>query len=570
MSSSVVALDIDLDTRPDRDARALLALSLVLASLLLIPALRTSLWGSEGRWLVVAREMARSGDALTMVLGDDEYAAKPFGSYWLVIGAAKLLGGFTEVAGRLPGVVAYVATLIVTYVLGCRTLGARTGALAALLLAASARMLVLAGTASADPQQLLGLTVALLLLLEAFESGRLRDFLLLGVVAGLTTQMKGLPGLALPGFAAVLWALLVRGPRWLVQGGALLGALTGLALAFAPYLVARGVHGDWNALGMLWHESVLRALEPFDHVEPWWFYLSNQFVLLTAWSMLLPAALMYAGRRLRSPESDEWGWWQRLRASEPMRRAAFPLFAYLAVLLFFGLSASRRSYYLMPIAPFAALLVADVLLAAPAGLTGLLRRSGLGLLGVSSLALGLLTLTYFAVRPWITVAPASLTALLPDLEPLWPRLPVRLVATALAILPAVALLRASLTPRMLVVCVGATLAQLALLSIFMTMHLRSDLDPLPRFAAAVRAIAPPAELAGLEEASGSRLRFYLDPPPGPQPSAPRFRIVSADRLSAVLAAEPEWRRVDSPLLDAAAWPAGESKGYTLLERRTAP
>ena len=124
MSSSVVALDIDLDTRPDRDARALLALALVLASLLLIPALRTSLWGSEGRWLVVAREMARSGDALTMVMGDDEYAAKPFGSYWLVIGAAKLLGGFTEVAGRLPGVVAYVATLIVTYVLGCRTLGA--------------------------------------------------------------------------------------------------------------------------------------------------------------------------------------------------------------------------------------------------------------------------------------------------------------------------------------------------------------------------------------------------------------------------------------------------------------
>jgi hypothetical protein len=96
----------------------------------------------------------------------------------------------------------------------------------------------------------------------------------------------------------------------------------------------------------------------------------------------------------------------------------------------------------------------------------------------------------------------------------------------------------------------------------------------PRPAAALRRRRAGDRAAGragrLEEASGSRLRFYLDPPPGPQPSAPRFRIVSADRLSAVLAAEPEWRRVDSPLLDAAAWPAGESKGYTLLERRTAP
>ena len=544
----------------------MLALALVAASALLLIPIGTTLWGSEGRWLVVAREMARSGDWFSMRLTHETYLDKPFGSYWLVILAARGLGGFTEIAGRLPGALAFVATLVATYALGRRTLGARAGALGALLLALSPRLLMLAGTTSADPQQLLGITVSMLLLLEAVEGGRWRHFVLLGAVAGLTTQMKGLPALALPAFAAAPWALLVRGWRRFPLRGLLLSALVAASLAGAPFVVARLAHGGWDELRQLWHESVVRAVDPFDHVLPWWFYLSNQFVLLSAWSALLPAALLHAGLRVGRDE----GWRARLMQSEPERRAAFPLFGYVAVMLFFSVSASRRSYYLMPIAPFAALLVAEVLLAATGGVTALARRAGLVALGLVAGLLGLFTAAVGALRLALASPPALLTEHLPDVANAWPVLPPWLVATALFVAPAAALLEPRLAPRLLLPCVAAALALPALLVMGVLIPVRSDLDPLPRFVEAVRATVPPGEAIDLGEIPDARLSFYLDPPRTAPSAAPRFRIVSSERARQVLPSEPAWRECHNPLIDAAPWPAGVHDGLVLLERRVTP
>jgi 4-amino-4-deoxy-L-arabinose transferase-like glycosyltransferase len=544
----------------------MLALALVAASALLLIPIGGTLWGSEGRWLDVAREMARSGDWFSMRIAREPYLDKPFGSYWLVILAAQALGGFSVIAGRLPGVLAFLGTLLATCSLGRRTLGARAGALGALLLALSPRLLMLADTTSADPQQLLGITLSMLLLLEAVEGGRWRHFVLLGAVAGLATQMKGLPALALPAFAAALWALLVRGWRGFPLRGLLLSALIAAALAGAPFVVARLQHGDWDALRQLWHESVVRALDPFDHVLPWWFYLHNQFVLLSAWSALLPAALLLAGSRV--VREDRWR--ARLQSSEPERRAAFPLFGYVVVMLFFSVSFSRRSYYLLPIAPFAALLVADVLLAATGGTTALARRLGLVALGLCCGLLGLFSGAVGVARLALTTPPALLAEHLPDVANVWPVLPPWLAATALLVVPAAALLAPGLAPRLLLPCVAAALAVPALLMLGVVIPVRSDLDPLPRFAAAVRATVPDGEEIDLADIHEARLSFYLDPPSTPPSGSARFRIVSEERARVVLAHEPAWTRRSNALLDAAAWPAGAHDGLVLLERGASP
>lgn len=569
----------------DRGARRLLACALGIASLLLLSGLGATLWGSEARWLVVSRGMARSGDAFTMAIGGESYADKPFGSYWLIVLAAWLMGGFSEAAGRLPGALAYVLTLVVTYRLGCRTLGARTGAVAALLLAASARLLFLADTASADPQQLLGITLALLLVLEACERGRLADFALLGVTAGLTTQMKGLPALALPAFAALLWTVLTRGWRRLSAGGVALSVLLGVGLALLPFVLARAATGDWEALALLWRESVVRAVDPFDHVEPWWFYLLNQFEFLAAWSLLLPAGLLLALTRLREARGEErGGLLARLRDSEAARRSAYPLFGYLAVLLFFSLSASRRAYYLMPIAPFAALLVADVLMAGAADAAGargvtvmvaLARRIGLALIGALGLVFGLLALVLGGSSLALESPPAALAEWQPTLLRIWSALPGWLVLCGAAVVPGALLLRAAfaraaqgpaLTQMTLLGCFVAVLVQSTLLAMTLVIHLREAADPMPRFAAAVRAIVPEAELDSVAQSRSARVRYYLDPPPQPQLVPTRYRIVPTEFWPALQAEEPGWRVVRSPLLDAAVWDADSDEGHLLVER----
>jgi len=107
-----------------------------------------------------------------------------------------------------------VLTVYLTFVLG----GGRWrtgGALAAALLTTSLRIVFWSRTASADPQNMLGIMLALLVLLEASERGRWWHLPLLGIVAAASCLMKGLPGVAVPAFVALLWALLVRGWSWL-------------------------------------------------------------------------------------------------------------------------------------------------------------------------------------------------------------------------------------------------------------------------------------------------------------------------------------------------------------------
>jgi len=116
--------------------------------------------------------------------------------------------------------------------------------------------------ASADPQNLLGTTLALLLVLRAPEGGGDRTLALLGAVAGATTLMKGLPGVALPIFVALLWVAVTRHAGWLSPRGLVLEALACLALAGTPFVVARLEQGRWDALQRLVRVSVVRAVEP--------------------------------------------------------------------------------------------------------------------------------------------------------------------------------------------------------------------------------------------------------------------------------------------------------------------
>ena len=66
----------------------------------------SNLWTHEGRWAVICREMMRSGDYVHPYLFDEEYYDKPLLSYWLMIGVARVFGGLSETAMRLPGILA--------------------------------------------------------------------------------------------------------------------------------------------------------------------------------------------------------------------------------------------------------------------------------------------------------------------------------------------------------------------------------------------------------------------------------------------------------------------------------
>src|SRR4030042_4001120 len=81
------------------------------------------LWGSEGRWAVIARSMLRSGDLLSPVLGIHDYWAKPLLSYWQILPLSYINGDVSEFTARFPSFVWAVVILFLTYFLGKRWFG---------------------------------------------------------------------------------------------------------------------------------------------------------------------------------------------------------------------------------------------------------------------------------------------------------------------------------------------------------------------------------------------------------------------------------------------------------------
>jgi 4-amino-4-deoxy-L-arabinose transferase-like glycosyltransferase len=99
--------------------------------------------------------------------------------------------------------------------------------------------------------------------------------------------------------------------------------------------------GSSEGLQMVFRENIRRFFAPVNHRGPVYLYGYIIFVLLAPWSVLLPAALGNANPRQSSDR--------------------FALVYFWGTFLFFTLASSRRSYYVLPILPAAALVIARLL-----------------------------------------------------------------------------------------------------------------------------------------------------------------------------------------------------------------
>jgi hypothetical protein len=136
--------------------------------------------------------------------------------------------------------------------------------------------------------------------------------------------------------------------RWLFNWKSVIAIALAAAIYYAPFSVSRHAEVSGKGLHMVWRENVVRFFRPFDHRGTIYLYLYVIFALAAPWSALLPAALIEAHKR-------------RTVGDEPARGDRFALVYFWATFVFFTISGSRRSYYLLPILPAVALLVARLL-----------------------------------------------------------------------------------------------------------------------------------------------------------------------------------------------------------------
>jgi 4-amino-4-deoxy-L-arabinose transferase-like glycosyltransferase len=406
----------------DSQFRLRVTLVIIFAAILFLARLGTrALWSSEFRWAEIAREMLVTRNYFWPTINGHVYYDKPLGSYWLVIFSTPFTGGLNEAATRLPSAIAGLLAVLLLMLLVRRLYDARTGLLSGIILATSFSFVFFSRDASADVETITGELAALLLFNHFEDRGGGLWIVGLWLIMAATSLTKGLLGFVLPllvigaysclrdGWSQFLQEILtgsladrvrklIERNRWFFNWYTVVGIAVGGFVYYLPFEISARMMGTQKGLAMVYRENVVRFFHPFDHRGPIYLYVYVIFGLMAPWSALLPAALVET-HSLRHANA------------EPARADRFALVYFWATFIFFTLSGSRRSYYILPILPAAAILVARTL-TYPGELRSMIARRLLAI-GYAIVAVAAIAGIVALIPPWV-ILPSPYDAL-PDL-----------------------------------------------------------------------------------------------------------------------------------------------------------
>ncbi|WP_019578869.1 ArnT family glycosyltransferase [Pseudomonas mandelii] len=324
--------------------RGALALLLGVSALILLLGLGTrELWGPETRWANIALQMLQSGDYFDPYLKGEAYYDKPLPSYWLITATAWLTGGLGHWSLRLSSVIAAWLSVWLVYLIGEQLMRKGTGLIAGWMLATTFYFAFWARVATADILTVCGVLAAVWWYWRGPQDTRFSRYLVFFLLLSLTSLFKGLIGFILPGL--LLLPHVAQDGRWKSHLNLRLCAALVIAGAFymTPFILSHlygaPTYGE-SGLGLVLRENVVRFFQPFDNIGPIYTYLIYLPVYTLPWAPCWMLGLWFALRHWRSVEPNtRWLVW-----------------GLGLLMLFFTASGSRRSYYVLPLVPFAQLL----------------------------------------------------------------------------------------------------------------------------------------------------------------------------------------------------------------------
>ncbi len=312
-----------------------------------------SLWGSEGRWAEIAREMVLRRDFFHPTINWAPYFDKPLFTYWAIVAVSWVAGTINEFTARLPSAIAGLATLWTTVLLGKRTFSRHAGYLAGWLLLTSFGFLFWSRTACADSENLAFIMVAVLWYRARMHKPNFLRFLVFYLICATGAHFKGLPAAVLPVLICLADIVQRKMLKSYFSLSHLAAIFSGLLVYLLPFVYAAytGEGYGENGLYLAFKENILRFFSAFDHREPFYVYFFYVPLLFLPWLPLLIGALGHAFSHYKRLNQDE----------------KWILHSLLIIFFVFTCSESRRSYYILPILPFCALLVGNFLVSTISG-----------------------------------------------------------------------------------------------------------------------------------------------------------------------------------------------------------
>lgn len=313
----------------------------------------SSIWdANEAFYAQTPREMMEAGDYVTPSFNFQLRMNKPVLSYWNVAASYRLFG-VSEWSERLPIALGGLVILATAFGLG-RLLGGTTGGLlAALVLATSPRLLLLARRIIIDIHitMWMGLILLFFALSEQRPARRRVYLYLMYVSAGFGVLTKGPVAVFLPAVAFFLYLAAQKRLGDLRRMMLPAGALISLAIVVPWYYLLYREHGWEYIRGFIVGENLGRyAAAVGDQARGPLFYVPVMLADLFPWSLLIPLAIWWAVRdRFRDPAARLFVIWIA------------------TIVGFFSLSGTKEDLYILPIVAAEAALVGAMLGAAAEG-----------------------------------------------------------------------------------------------------------------------------------------------------------------------------------------------------------
>jgi 4-amino-4-deoxy-L-arabinose transferase-like glycosyltransferase len=342
---------------------------LVFCSFLFIVGVgRWDLWNpDEPRYAQVSKEMVERGDWVLMHVNGNTYGDKPPLFFWLIALSSFLWQGLTSFSARFPSGLFGTLTVLLTYFLGKKLYGSRTGFVSALILATTFEFAYLSTRANIDATLTFFTTASIVFFLhwyqhhshppkslsqgereEVRENGGKRGnrttLLIYGFYAGMAfaTLAKGPVGFILPLMVSLVYLVAQKDWKAMKRMRLLTGMTVCFAIVLAWYLPAVFKGGQNFLNETLLHNTLDRFTKGSSHIRPFYYFLTNFPYGFLPWVLFLPGAIVYGFSEKKEGISKGF---------------LFLLVWFVLIFLFFSLSKGKRAIYLLPLYPAASLLV---------------------------------------------------------------------------------------------------------------------------------------------------------------------------------------------------------------------
>lgn len=343
-------------------------LALVCLALLILPRWSLPLLDpEETRYAEIPREMLHHHQWLVPLYEGQPYFDKPPLLYWLVMISYQLFG-INTIAARLPANLIALCMVALAYLWGKRQRNQKYGLVAAGMLILMPAFDHYSAMLTMNGLLALCVTAALLFGHSALQGELLSKGLwcLSAVATGFGLLAKGPVAVVLIGLPLFILPWFSRDlikPRW----KAILGYLALAAIVAAPwYTLMFWEVPDFGSYFFFKHH-LERFANPFDHPEPFWYYIPLVIAGTLPWTGIalsgLLSKVLSAKCFVSSPNSftlstqDSALSTKRFNLSE----SGYLLASALWMLVFFSAAGSKRMMYLVPVYPVLSLALAGYL-----------------------------------------------------------------------------------------------------------------------------------------------------------------------------------------------------------------